>query len=94
MISPLIRTMRSDDLDFAAQCTAGEGWSTETRREFEGFLAYDAQGWGRVSSIRPSSICRSAAALPSLWMPYCGPHLSTNPLASEGYAVHSDSQKG
>jgi len=44
MISPLIRTMRSDDLEFAAQCTAGEGWSTETRQEFEGFLAYDAQG--------------------------------------------------
>lgn len=44
MISPLIRTMRSDDLDFAAQCTTAEGWSTETRQEFEGFLAYDAQG--------------------------------------------------
>jgi len=44
MISPFIRTMRSDDLDFAAQCTAGEGWSTETRQEFEGFLAYDTQG--------------------------------------------------
>jgi len=44
MISALIRTMRSDDLDFAAQCTAAEGWHTETKQEFEGFLAYDNQG--------------------------------------------------
>lgn len=40
----IIRTMRHDDLDFAASCTAAEGWHSETRQEFEGFLAYDAQG--------------------------------------------------
>jgi len=40
----LIRTMREDDLDFAAGCTAAEGWLTETREEFEGFLDYDHQG--------------------------------------------------
>jgi len=40
----LIRTMREGDLDFAAGCTAAEGWLTETREEFEGFLDYDHQG--------------------------------------------------
>lgn len=39
-----IRPMAEDDLDFAAQCTAAEGWLTETREEFEVFLRYDRQG--------------------------------------------------
>jgi predicted N-acetyltransferase YhbS len=41
--------MRADathasDLDFAASCTAAEGWHTQTRAEFEGFYAHDPQG--------------------------------------------------
>jgi ribosomal protein S18 acetylase RimI-like enzyme len=36
------------DLDFAAACTAAEGWGTETRAEFEGFLAC-APGSGLVA---------------------------------------------
>lgn len=40
----IIRTMRSSDLDFAAGCTAAEGWASETRQEFEGFFAHDPGG--------------------------------------------------
>lgn len=40
----IIRTMRPSDLDFAAGCTAAEGWASETRQEFEGFLAHDPGG--------------------------------------------------
>jgi ribosomal protein S18 acetylase RimI-like enzyme len=36
--------MREDDLNFAAGCTAVEGWLAETREDFEGFLRYDARG--------------------------------------------------
>jgi ribosomal protein S18 acetylase RimI-like enzyme len=36
--------MRPEDLDFAASCTAAEGWRTQTRAEFEGFYAYDPEG--------------------------------------------------
>jgi len=39
-----IRPMQPSDLDFAAECTAREGWASETRQEFEGFLAYDLGG--------------------------------------------------
>jgi ribosomal protein S18 acetylase RimI-like enzyme len=39
-----IRPMLAPDLDFAAECTAREGWASETRQEFEGFLAYDPGG--------------------------------------------------
>jgi ribosomal protein S18 acetylase RimI-like enzyme len=39
-----IRTMRVSDLDFAAALTAAEGWDSETRAEFENFLAYDPAG--------------------------------------------------
>jgi ribosomal protein S18 acetylase RimI-like enzyme len=39
-----IRRMRPDDLDFAAACTAAEGWRTQTRAEFEGFYAHDPKG--------------------------------------------------
>jgi GNAT superfamily N-acetyltransferase len=39
-----IRNMRATDLDFAAGCTATEGWRTETRSEFEGVLEYDSAG--------------------------------------------------
>jgi ribosomal protein S18 acetylase RimI-like enzyme len=36
--------MQLADLDFAAQCTAREGWTSETRAEFEGFYAHDPAG--------------------------------------------------
>ena len=39
-----IRPMRPEDLDFAASCTAAEGWRTQTRAEFEGFYAHDPEG--------------------------------------------------
>jgi ribosomal protein S18 acetylase RimI-like enzyme len=39
-----IRTMRPSDLDFAAACTAAEGWTGETRHVFEGFYAHDPHG--------------------------------------------------
>lgn len=40
----MIQPMCSFDLDFAAGCTAAEGWASETRQEFEGFLAHDPDG--------------------------------------------------
>ncbi|MBU1099680.1 MAG: GNAT family N-acetyltransferase [Bacteroidetes bacterium] len=40
----LIKNMTVDDLDFAAKCTAGEGWITETMEDFENFLAFDPSG--------------------------------------------------
>ena len=39
-----IRQMQFSDLDFAAECTSLEGWKSETREVFEGFLAYDPNG--------------------------------------------------
>lgn len=36
--------MREDDLDFAADCTAAEGWQTETREEFEAYILHDPEG--------------------------------------------------
>ena len=36
--------MQCQDLDFAAGCTAAEGWASETRAQFEGSLAHDAGG--------------------------------------------------
>jgi ribosomal protein S18 acetylase RimI-like enzyme len=40
----IVRHMQESDLNFAAGCTASEGWITQTRTEFEGFLACDPQG--------------------------------------------------
>ncbi len=39
-----IRQMLLSDLDFAASCTAAEGWRSENRPVFEGYLAYDPAG--------------------------------------------------
>ncbi len=39
-----IRGMSAGDLDFAAACTAGEGWASESRLEFEAFFARDPGG--------------------------------------------------
>ncbi len=36
--------MQCQDLDFAAGYTAAEGWASETRAQFEGFLAHDEGG--------------------------------------------------
>lgn len=41
MYNILIRSMRPTDLDFAAACTAAEGWESETRTQFECFFAHD-----------------------------------------------------
>ena len=40
----IIRPMEPADLDFAASCTAAEGWATETRVELEGLFAHDPRG--------------------------------------------------
>jgi GNAT superfamily N-acetyltransferase len=40
----LIRAMRAEDLDFAVQCTATEGWQSENRTSLEGFFLYDPKG--------------------------------------------------
>lgn len=42
--SIIVRHMLESDLDFAAACTANEGWISQTRTEFEGFLAHDPEG--------------------------------------------------
>jgi ribosomal protein S18 acetylase RimI-like enzyme len=39
-----IRPMISSDLGFAATLTADEGWLSETKEDFEGFLLYDPNG--------------------------------------------------
>ncbi len=39
-----IRNMKRSDLGFASRCTSMEGWKSETRQVFEGFLAYDPGG--------------------------------------------------
>jgi ribosomal protein S18 acetylase RimI-like enzyme len=39
-----IRPMVSSDVEFAATLTAHEGWLTETKEDFEGFLLYDPNG--------------------------------------------------
>lgn len=40
----IVRHMHESDLNFAAERTANEGWTTEARTEFEGFLAHDPHG--------------------------------------------------
>jgi len=40
----IIRAANTDDLDFCVACVTGEGWLSETRAVFEGFLAYDSKG--------------------------------------------------
>ena len=54
----IIRPMRPSDLDFAAACTTAEEWASETRREFEGFFAYDPGGcFIAEKGGRPVGIC-------------------------------------
>lgn len=40
----VVRPMRAEDLAFAAECTHREGWTSETRTEFDAFFAYDPAG--------------------------------------------------
>ena len=40
----IVRPLLESDLNFAAECTANEGWASETRTEFEGFFAHDPNG--------------------------------------------------
>lgn len=40
----IVRSMRSDELGFAASLTLGEQWHSETIEEFEAFLAHDPAG--------------------------------------------------
>jgi len=40
----IIRRMQVTDLAFAAQCTANEGWASETLASFEGFYQHDPEG--------------------------------------------------
>jgi hypothetical protein len=40
----IIRRMQATDLAFAAQCTANEGWASETLASFEGFYQHDPEG--------------------------------------------------
>ncbi len=40
----IIRPMRSEELAFAAECPALEGWTSETLEVFEGFHRYDPEG--------------------------------------------------
>jgi ribosomal protein S18 acetylase RimI-like enzyme len=39
-----IRNAQPDDLDFYVDCVKSEGWLSETRFVFEGFLAHDREG--------------------------------------------------
>jgi ribosomal protein S18 acetylase RimI-like enzyme len=59
---PLVRPLTDSDLDFAARLTAAEGWLTETREEFEGFLAYDRRSCFLAEiDGRPAAVCASVA---------------------------------
>jgi len=39
-----IREMNLSDIDFAFSCTKSEGWISETKEDFRGFLEYNPQG--------------------------------------------------
>ncbi len=39
----VVRTMQAGDLEFAAQCTASEGWVSEDRPTLEGFFMHDPE---------------------------------------------------
>jgi len=53
-----IRTMQISDFDFAAACTAAEGWASETRETFEGFWIHDPEGcFIAEEKGRPLGLC-------------------------------------
>jgi ribosomal protein S18 acetylase RimI-like enzyme len=50
--------MYATDLAFAAQCTAGEGWASETLSSFEGFYQHDPEGCLLAERTgQPAGIC-------------------------------------
>ncbi len=53
-----IRSMQAADLDFAAQCTAAEGWMSENRTSLDGFYQHDPAGCllAEVNG-KPAGIC-------------------------------------
>ncbi len=54
----LIREMRREDLDFAARCTAAEGWVSEGLSTLEGFFLYDPHGCFLAEILgQPVGIC-------------------------------------
>jgi ribosomal protein S18 acetylase RimI-like enzyme len=57
-----IDAMTPGDLDFAAACTAAEGWLSEGRDEFEAFHAHDPGGCLRATLAgAPAGICIATA---------------------------------
>ena len=57
-----IRNMTTKDLDFAAECTLAEGWISETKEVFEGFLLYNQKGcFIAEESGHPVGICVATA---------------------------------
>jgi ribosomal protein S18 acetylase RimI-like enzyme len=58
MTDVLIRAMRAEDLTFAADCTAAEGWVSENRTTLEGFYLRDPTGcWLAEREGQPVGIC-------------------------------------
>jgi ribosomal protein S18 acetylase RimI-like enzyme len=54
----IIRSMQMADLAFAAECTAAEGWASETYATFEGFYQHDPNGCFLAELAgRPAGIC-------------------------------------
>ena len=57
-----IRTMRKEDLDFAARCTAGVDWPSETHETFQNFFLHDPSGCFLAERDgRPAGICIATA---------------------------------
>ena len=53
-----IREMRVEDIDFAARCTAVEGWVSENRTTLEGFFLNDPEGCLLAEEAgQPTGIC-------------------------------------
>lgn len=58
----IVRPFRPDDLAFAAECAAGEGWTTETLEVFEAFFAHDPAGCLVAEEAgSPAGICIATA---------------------------------
>jgi len=54
----IIRSMQMAELTFAAECTAAEGWASETLATFEGFYQHDPNGCFLAELAgRPVGIC-------------------------------------
>jgi ribosomal protein S18 acetylase RimI-like enzyme len=54
----LVREMQPEDLAFAVDCTASEGWQSEDYATFEGFFVHDPQGCFLAEQAgQPVGIC-------------------------------------